>query len=130
MNLLRRIVWIAPIALLLACASGPAFHAVTDAPSDKAVIYVYRPSGIVGAAVGYTVYAGSEPLAYLKPGGYYAYVAEPKATEISAKAEARSAITLDLLPGQSYYVKGEVGVGIVAGRPKLTLMDPATGARE
>jgi hypothetical protein len=95
-----------------------------------AVVYSYRDAAFVGGGVRYTVNAGAEPIVKLVPGGYYGYLAEPVETEFSAKTEATSSITVDLEPGETYYLKGDVGVGLLVGRPELTLVNPLQGAGE
>jgi len=124
---------LAPVALLLlsvACASGPPFAPVPTTPPDKAIVYVYRTAQFVGDGVTYTVNAGGKPLVKLLPNGYIALLAEPRETEFSAETEATSSITLDLEAGQTYYLKGGIGVGFLVGHPKLTLVDATTGSSE
>lgn len=119
------------LALCLGCAtSGPAFQPVSEIPPDKALVYIYRPSGFIGGGVRYHVSAGVERIVYLKPGGYFPYLAEPGETEFWGMTEARETITNDLEPGRTYYLKGSVGIGIAIGRPRFEFVDEERGARE
>lgn len=121
------------VSLAFGCAAkGPAFSkiAMADIPAGKGLIYVYRPSGFVGAAVSYDVWAGKEKLGYLVQGGYFTYLASPGELELTAKTEARASLTLDVRAGQEHYVRGSVGVGAFIGRPKLEVVDMETGSRE
>jgi hypothetical protein len=130
MNAARTLLRLAPLLALVACASGPPFAPVPAQPPEKAIVYVYRNARFFGDAVVYTVNAGGVPLVKLQPGGYIALVAEPRETEFSARTEATTSITLDLEPGETYYLKGGVGVGFLIGRPQLTLVDDVVGASE
>ena len=115
----------------LGCASlGSPYHALPSVPDDKALVYVYRPKSFIGAAISYTVHAGETPVVKLVNGGYRAYVADPGETEFWAKTEARSSVTERLEAGKVYYLKGGVGVGLVAGRPKLSFVSPEQGQVE
>ena len=125
----RRVVSI--LVLCFGCSTaGPAFQAVSDVPQDKALVYIYRPSGIVGAGVRYHVAARGDRIVYLKPGGYFPYVAEPGEIEFWAQTEAKETITTDLEPGQTYYLKGTVGIGFAIGRPRFEFVDESRGTRE
>ena len=62
--------------------------------------------------------------------GYFPYIRDPGEVELWAKTESRSSVTLDLKPGDIQYVKGEVGVGFLLGRPNLYIVDSATGSEE
>lgn len=67
---------------------------------------------------------------FLRSGGYLGYVAEARTTEFWASTETTTSITLDLEPGEVYYLKGELTFGITTQRPKLTLVDDTLGADE
>lgn len=122
------------VAILVLCfgctTSGPAFEAVGAVPQGKALVYIYRPSGFIGAGVRYHVAARGERIVYLTPGGYFPYIAEPGEIEFWAKTEAKETITTDLEPGATYYLKGSVGIGVAVGRPRFEFVDASRGARE
>ncbi len=105
-------------------ASGPAFERVTDIPQDKGVIYVYRPNSIIGSAVRYDVFANDELVCNLVRGGYCLHYAKPGEVEFWGKTEAKGSITIDVKAGQEHYVKGSLSMGILLGRPNLTLVEP------
>ena len=124
------------IAMLLAagalgCAAlGEPYQPVSAVPSGKALVYIYRPKSFVGAAISYTVHVGNVPAVKLVNGGYTAFIADPGETEFWAKTEARSSVTEALKAGKTYYLKGTVGVGLVAGRPKLSFEAEERGRSE
>jgi hypothetical protein len=117
--------------LLAGCATlGPKFEAAQAIPADKAVIYVYRESGIVGGGVAYMVRVNDADVSTLPAGGYFVYLATPGELEFSAKTEARTSVTLDAKAGQTYYIKGTIGVGLFVGHPHLTVVSNEIGAAE
>jgi hypothetical protein len=117
--------------LAAGCASlGPAYKPVTNAPKDKATVYVYRPSGFGGAAISYTVAANGVDISKLPSGGYFVYYAKPGETEFSAKTEAQTSVTIDAKAGQTYYVKGTIGMGVFVGHPHLVQVDGYAGDEE
>jgi len=120
------------ILLLLGCAttSGQRFGPETTIPTDKALIYVYRDSGFVGGAVAYTVRANGVDVAKLAAGGYFPYYATPGEVEFSAQTEAKTSVTIDAKAGQTYYIKGTIGVGVFVGHPHLVVVPNEVGARE
>lgn len=124
--------WLLLVILLLqGCASlGPAYTKVEQIPENKGLIYIYRPSSIVGGGISPDVKVGGTVIATLYNGGYYPYFANPGEVELWAKTESKSAVTLDVKPGETYYVKGTIGVGFFVGRPHLIVVSPEEGAKE
>jgi len=119
------------VLLCIGCAaSGPRFEAVTEIPREKALVYIYRPYTVLGSGVRYHVAAQGSDIVYLEPGGYFPYFAEPGEVEFWAETEARESITTDLEPGETYYLKGSVGIGVMIGRPRLEFVDGSRGAEE
>jgi hypothetical protein len=112
------------VLILNSCASlGPQFQKVETFPNDKGLVYIYRPSSFIGSGVSYDVKVGETPVTTLHNGGYYPYFSEPGEVEFRAKTESKSSVTLDIKPGQIYYIKGTVGVGFVVGRPHLMIVE-------
>jgi len=116
--------------LLSSCATGPAFKKIETIPENMGLVYIYRPGKAMGAAVSYQVKANGVPITRLNPGGYYAYLAKPGEIEFSAKTESTSSITIDIKPGETYYLKGTVGIGFFVGRPHLVVVTPEVGEKE
>jgi hypothetical protein len=129
-----RFSFVLPALLLIGatgCASlGEPYRPVDTIPAGKALVYIYRPPSLGGAAISYTVHAGQTPVGKLPNGGYRSYLADPGETEFWAKTESRSSVTEVLEAGKTYYLKGTVAVGILAGRPRLTFQTEAIGRTE
>jgi hypothetical protein len=117
--------------LLTGCASlGPKFTPVEEVKEDKGLIYIYRPNNFCGAGVSYDVKVGENPITTLYNGGYFPYFSNPGEVEFWAKTESKSAVTLDVNNGETYYIKGTVGVGFFVGRPHLIVVDPNIAEEE
>ncbi len=118
------------LLLLSSCATGPKFAKVDSIPEDKGVVYIYRPASPVGMAVVYQVIANAAVIMPLQNGGYYAYFAKPGENEFQAATETVSSVTLDVKPGQTYYIKGTLGVGFAMGRPRLAIVPADVGEKD
>lgn len=84
----------------------------------------------MGAAIQPHVTANGVPLAPLKPQGYFVYHAAPGELELAAKTESTTSVTLDIKVGESYYVKGSIGMGFFVGHPHLVIVSNDVGAKE
>lgn len=108
-------------------ASGAAFQSIGQTPEGKALVYIYRPNSMLGGAIRYHVAVGDERIVYLIRGGYFPYLADPGETEFWARTEAKTSVSENLRAGQTYYLKGGVGVGLGVGRPKLEFVSEEAG---
>lgn len=118
-------------SFLSGCAAkGPAFSKIDNLSSDKGLVYVYRVPSIKGAAISYDIKVGENVITTLKNGGYFPYQTNPGEIEFSAATEAKSAITLDVEAGQTYYIKGSLSVGFLMGRPHLSVVPNDLGEKE
>jgi len=113
------------------CASlGPVYSKVDKIPDNSGLVYFYRPSSFVGGGVSYDIKNGDTVITTLYNGGYYPYYSAPGEKEFWAQTESKSSITLDVKTGQTYYVKGEVGVGFLVGRPHLMVVASEVAEKE
>jgi hypothetical protein len=86
------------------------FQTVTSIPDGKALVYIYRPGSMVGAAVHYTVNVNNDKVsdAHLKNKSYLVYFAEPGTNIFWATVtNTRREINLDVEAGKTYYVRGD-----------------------
>lgn len=112
-----------------AAAPAPAAAAPTDtasAESGSGTVVFFRPSKFVGAAVGFKVRENGTELGKLRNGKYFVLKVAPGVHQYEVHSETKDVLTLEVEAGQTYYVQGVLGVGIVAGRPNLTPSDAAT----
>lgn len=117
------------IAISCAPTLGQVYKKVDVIPSDKAIVYIYRPSGM-GALVYYDVKANGKVVTTLYSGTYFPYAADPGEIEFSAKTEASDSVTIDVKASQTYFLKGTVGVGFFVGHPHLTVVPAEVAENE
>lgn len=121
------------ISFLSGCGAmtGRQFTEFKAPKPEQGLVYVYRPSGIMGVGVSYPIHVtNSSTPGYiagnLVNGGYVTTYVPVGENEIWAKTESKSSITLDVKEGETYCVRGSVGIGFVVGRPNLEIVDMAT----
>lgn len=127
------------IAALFACmlflngcgpTLGQIYQKADTVPENMGMVYIYRPSSFVGGGISYDVKVAETPVVTLYNGGYYPYLSKPGEVEFWAETESKSSVTLDIKAGESYYIKGTVGVGFIVGRPHLMLVSQEVAESE
>ena len=91
-----------------------------QADEQNATIVFFREWAFTGGGMSYFITEDTNNIGLLKAGSYFAYRATPGKHTYSAETEARSSVTLDVQPGQIYYIEGGIGIGFWAGRPQLS----------
>lgn len=97
----------------------------SDIPEGKGKIVFFRKGGLMGAAISCAVHEKGAKLTSLPPGRFAVIYAEPGIHEYSVKSEATDMLRLEIEPGETYYSKCNVTMGIMAGRPNLSPSDKA-----
>ena len=85
------------------------FKEVKEIPEGKALVYIYRPGSMLGAAVHYTVNANDEKVseAHLRNKTYLVYFAEPARYTFWAQVSGnRMQADVDVEAGNTYYIEG------------------------
>jgi hypothetical protein len=112
------------LALVLLCdacaAQGKKFEPA-NAPSNDAIIYVYRPYSFFGSLIHPVVRCGNQS-AEIGPGGYHAFVVPPGHVTCSSGTETVDQLDIDAEP-RVYYVRQRIGWGLMIGRPQLNPID-------
>jgi hypothetical protein len=108
---------------------GQVYKNVEAVPSNKALVYIYRPSGM-GAAVYYDVKANGKVVTTLYNGGYYPYFTDPGEIEFSAETEASDEVTIDTKVNQTYFLRGSLGIGFFVGHPHLIVVPAQEAEKE
>ena len=109
-------------------ATGPKFTAIEIPQKNQSLVYVYRPSSFMGAAMSYDIHVkdkddSDKVIGSLSNGGYIKYITKPEKVEFWAKTESTSSVTLDMKANTMYCIKGEINMGFIVGRPHLTIID-------
>jgi hypothetical protein len=109
-------------------APAPAAPAgrVGPAPAGKAQIVFFRPGAFAGMALSFSIHEGATGVGKLGNGSYFVYVGDPGPHTFTIQSEATDTLHMELDPGETYYVKQTIGMGIMVGRPHMTPSDQAT----
>ncbi|MDD3878011.1 MAG: DUF2846 domain-containing protein [Bacteroidales bacterium] len=97
--------------LTLTCSSvfSQKFTPIRDIPEGKALVYIYRPGSMVGAAVHYSVNANDVKVseAHLRNKSYLVFFADPgRYTFWAQVTNTRREVDLDVEAGETYYIRG------------------------
>jgi hypothetical protein len=97
---------------LLTChgAFSQKFAPVTEIPEGKALVYIYRPGSMVGAAVHYSINANDTKVSesHLRNKSYLVFFADPgRYTFWAQVTNTRREVDLDVEAGKTYYVRGD-----------------------
>lgn len=92
------------------------------APPGHAVIYVYRPYSYAGSLLQPPVTCGDDT-ARIGPGGYYAFIVPMGQVVCKVQGgETRDEVQIDA-QARVYYIREEIGWGVLTGHPHLNPMD-------
>lgn len=87
-------------------------------PEGKGQIVFFRPGGM-GFALGCGVNENGERLSAMGAGKYFILPADPGAHSYTVKSEATDLLTLEVEPGETYYVRCTIKMGLMVGRPNI-----------
>ena len=120
------------ILFLSGCgASGQQFSQFATPQPDKSIVYVYRPGSLFGSGVQYDIHvtnpSNPDVIAGELVNGSYLKIDIPEGeNELWGQTESKASVTLDIKKGETYCVKGGVGIGFILGRPNLDIVDMNT----
>jgi len=113
------------VLLLPACAGKSNYMMpATDqysqgVPSDKAVVYFMRPSGM-GFAINFQIWDGDHFIGLSQAKSYFAYECSPGKHLFMGFAENKVAVQADLAAGKEYYIGTNVRMGAWKARMGFT----------
>ena len=100
----------------------------------KGMVVFYRPGSLMGAALGCTVREGpqdaEQQIARLGSGKYWVHMAEPGKHAYRTEGEKTDVLNMEIEPGETYFVKCKIGMGIMAGRANISPSDEAEFAKK
>jgi hypothetical protein len=115
-----------PSAIVHAASAAPAAPAAAAPDAGKAMVIFYRPSRFVGGAVGFIVREGTTELGKLRSGKYFTVQVTPGKHTYVVHSEAKDELTIDADTGETYYIEGEIGVGVLVGHPHIKPSDKSS----
>jgi hypothetical protein len=118
----------ADVAASAQVAPAAANSLVGAAPEGKGQVVFFRPSKMMGAAMGVKIREGETDVVKLGNGKYFVAVVEPGTHQYTTGGEAKDALTLEVEAGETSYVSAAIGMGIMSGRSNLAPSDEATFA--
>ncbi|WP_428680494.1 DUF2846 domain-containing protein [Sphingopyxis sp.] len=92
-------------------------------PEGKGQVVFYRPGGM-GFALGCGVNENGERLSALGANKYFILPTDAGSHSYTVKSEATDLLTLEVEPGETYYVKCKIKMGIMVGRPNIAPSTP------
>ncbi len=101
-------------------------HPTPDAPADKAVVYVLRPT-IIGFAVQSKFAVDGEWLGVNRGKTYFFLMVEPGEHYFCSKSENQDALKLSVEAGKTYYLQQKVEAGFMKARTNLVEMTEEKG---
>lgn len=101
------------------------------APAEgKGQVVFFRPGSMMGAALGCTVHEGASQIARLGNGKYYVVPMAPGIHQFATHGEATDTLKLEVEEGETYFVKCNIAMGVMAGRANLSPSDEAGFAKK
>lgn len=99
-------------------------------PPGYGRIVFYRSSSVAGAAVQPDIRLDGQVVGQSKPGGFFYVDASPGKHTASAATEATSTVDVQVMSGQTHYVRSAIGFGFVVGRVTLSVEGMITAKGE
>ena len=107
-------------------ASASKVEATIGKPADgKAMVVFFRPGKFLGAAVGFKVREKGVELGKLRNSNWFAIEVDPGAHEYVVHSEAKDVTNIEAEAGETYFLSGSIGMGVLAGHPNLSPSDAA-----
>lgn len=105
---------------VMAAEGQKASAALPAPPEGQGQVIFWRSGSMVGGALGCGVNIGEERISALGTGKYFVLNLAPGTYEFNAKSEAKDNLTLEVDPGETYFVKCTIRMGVMVGRPNLS----------
>lgn len=112
---------VAPATVAFAKDKEEKVKAVITVPppaEGKGQVVFWRTGG-QGFALGCGVNENGERVSALGAGKYFVHPTEPGTHAYTVKSEATDLLTLEVEPGETYYVRCKIKMGIMVGRPNI-----------
>ena len=92
----------------------------TPANAADATVFIYRPSKMMGMALEPSVFVDDTELARMDNGRYFALKVKP-GKHIIHLTEDKKGYAIDMGPGQTYFFRIGIEMGMMKGHGKITL---------
>jgi hypothetical protein len=92
---------------------------IPDVQEGKGLVLFYRKSAVGGSALTYQLHDGTELIGVLRSGSFFYRHSEPGRHTYKAQTVASSSLLIDVVAGETYFVEGDVTMGLRVGHPRL-----------
>ncbi|NNE32943.1 MAG: hypothetical protein HKN40_11295 [Winogradskyella sp.] len=102
------------------------------ADADYAVVYFYRPKSFTGSLIGYKVRMNTDTvIGRVRNGEKFEYkITDFGKYEFWAKTESKTSVILDVEPGQEYFIRCGINLGVAVGKPEMYVVENGLGISE
>jgi hypothetical protein len=118
------------ISLSGCTGNGPQFTSVQQPKHGKGILYVYRPSSLMGAGMHYDVKVNSHVIGSMDNGEYMSKELSHGQKVVSATTESTTTLPVNIQKGKMTCVRAGIGFGVLVGRPTLEHVDNNTCLKE
>ncbi|MEM7673973.1 MAG: DUF2846 domain-containing protein [Verrucomicrobiota bacterium] len=117
------------LASLTGCASvsKQATNVYPEPKEDKGLVYFFRENKFAGWAISYNIRHNNQIIGAISNGTYFYHFSEPGTQTFTSKTESEVSRTLDIVGGETYYIKMGVDMGFWAGRPSMAIVTEMEG---
>jgi len=98
-------------------------------PAGRGQVVFFRPAKQLGRFIRLPVREGDTGIAELGPGSYAVLTVDPGPHVFTTHLKTTDRLALDVDAGETYFVEQTMGVGLVAGPPHLTQVEPGAFER-
>lgn len=99
------------------------------APTDKALVYIIRATGI-GGAVKFKASCDDKFIGSTSGMRYIYTIQEPGTHNFISQAENKDELSIILEANKTYYIEQVVKMGIIMARNRLVVLDESTGKQK
>lgn len=103
-------------------------HPVPEAPPDKALVFVVRPT-LWGNKIQTKLAVDGQWKGVNRGNNYFFFTLDPGEHHFCSDSENRSLVTLNVEAGKTYYLQQKIRVGFWKARNKLAVLDEAEGKK-
>jgi hypothetical protein len=103
-------------------------HPVPEAPADKALVFVIRPT-LWGNKIQTKLAVDGQWVGVNRGNNYFFFTLDPGEHHFCSDSENRSLLTLNVEAGKTYYLQQKIKVGMWKARNKLVALDEAEGKK-
>jgi hypothetical protein len=112
----------------------PEFAAAAPPVQGQGLVYIFRPDKLSGSLMPIDVHTESGTtstgITYLWSGGYFPFYVAAGPVSLWAESEPSQTVTLDVKPGETYYVKGSTAIGWSTPHPRLEIVATTSAMKD